>query len=163
MKRMLFAFLASAGALVGVAVGPAHGQPRSPGISPQGRPSTNSQVNPVFSPYLNFLNRSNSAFFNYYGFVQPQLQGQQAVNMLEQQIQTNQQNIRRLENRPPEEATAGDTRGIGRQQSPSLLPPTGRPVGFLTQGQFYGRPGAGSTGGATAGSSGLGGVRYGTR
>lgn len=73
---------------------------------------------PVFSPYLNLLNRGNPAI-NYYGIVRPEVQDQQ-------QLQTLQFGLART-NAEIEATTA----------TPGLLPTTGHTVGFMTQARYF--------------------------
>jgi hypothetical protein len=122
--------------LVSVAVEPALAQfNRSP--TPATRPPTPATppqtYNPAFSPYLNLLRRGTSTFYNYYNFVVPQLETQRAVNQLQQQINTNQQNI----------YTVGrNVQELQQQQAePVGLPDTGRGVGFMTHGKWFGGSG----------------------
>src|SRR5262249_36450808 len=89
-----------------------------PGLNPNG---------PGYSPYLNLLRSGNSAGFNYYGLVRPELQFRNAFRGMEQQIGANQANIAQL----------SDARG---------LPFTGHTAVFLnTGGYFLNMSGGGKT------------------
>ncbi len=86
-------------------------------VAPQG--PTQPYSPPVFSPYLNLLNRGNPAI-NYYGIVRPQLQDQEQLQRLQFGLARTNAEI---------EATT-TTR-------PGEVPPTGHAVGFQTQGRFF--------------------------
>jgi hypothetical protein len=74
---------------------------------------------PVFSPYLNLLNRGNPAI-NYYGIVRPEMQDQQQLQRLQFGLARTNAEI---------EATT---------TTPGLLPTTGHTVGFMTQARYFG-------------------------
>ena len=65
--------------------GQAAGQSLRPGISQQNNRS------PVFSPYLNLLRGGNSAAFNYYGIVRPQLEFRDGIAGLQNDVDINRQ------------------------------------------------------------------------
>jgi len=111
-----------------------------PGLNPNG---------PGYSPYLNLLRSGNSAGFNYYGLVRPELQFRNAFKGMEQQIGANQAGIAQL----------NDQRG---------LPVTGHTATFLNTGGYFmnmsgggnkslgmspGRPGVAGAGGMMGGAS----------
>jgi hypothetical protein len=73
---------------------------------------------PTVSPYLN-LNRAGAPpAINYYNLVRPQTQLFGSVANLQQQVNTNRQDI-------------------GGVQQNLTLPPTGHSAGFMTQGQYF--------------------------
>jgi hypothetical protein len=74
---------------------------------------------PVFSPYLNLLNRGNPAI-NYYGIVRPEVQDQQQLQRLQFGLARTNAEI---------EATT--------TTAPGLLPTTGHTVGFMTQARYF--------------------------
>ena len=60
-------------------------QPRFGGIAPV--------TQPAVSPYINLLRRDNPAYLNYYGLVRPEVEFRNSINLLQQQVTTNQQSI----------------------------------------------------------------------
>ena len=74
---------------------------------------------PVFSPYLNLLNRGNPAI-NYYGIVRPEMQDQQQLQRLQFGLARTNAEI--------EAATTA---------APGVLATTGHAVGFMTQARYF--------------------------
>jgi hypothetical protein len=89
-----------------------------PPVTPQA--PTQPYSPPVFSPYLNLLNRGNPAI-NYYGIVRPEVQAQQQLQRLQFGLARTDAEI---------EATTAT--------APGLLPTTGHTVGFMTQARYFG-------------------------
>jgi hypothetical protein len=89
-------------------------------IAPQA-PTQQPYSPPVFSPYLNLLNRGNPAI-NYYGIVRPEVQAQQ-------QLQRLQLGLTRT-NAELEAATTTAASGP--------LPATGHTTAFMTQAHYFG-------------------------
>jgi hypothetical protein len=102
-----------------------------PGLPPNG---------PGYSPYLNLLRSGNSAGFNYYGLVRPQLDAANAFKGLQQQIGANQQNIAQI---------ATDQRG---------LPVTGHTAVFLNTGGYFLNMSGGANAGTLQKKPGIGGA-----
>jgi hypothetical protein len=77
---------------------------------------------PVVSPYLNLNHGVGNPAVNYYGLVRPQIENHQAIQNLQQQVQT--------------------TQGMMQQNQPGALPteemsPTGRAVGGYLNFSHY--------------------------
>jgi hypothetical protein len=98
-----------------LAAGTVYAQP----IAPQ-TPTQQPYSPPVFSPYLNLLNRGNPAI-NYYGIVRPEVQDQQQLQRLQFGLA-----------RTNAEIQAATT------TTPGLLPTTGQTAGFMTQAHYFG-------------------------
>ena len=98
-----------------LASGTVYAQP----LAPQA-PTQQPYSPPVFSPYLNLLNRGNPAI-NYYGIVRPEVQEQQQLQRLQFGLARTNAEI---------EATTST--------APGLLPTTGHTVGFMTQARYFG-------------------------
>lgn len=75
-------------------------------------------LSPVYSPYLNLLNRGQSAGANYYGLVRPQLNTENSLLMLQRQGIANQEVEKQM--------TAN-----------TALPITGQPSFFLNTGGYF--------------------------
>lgn len=72
---------------------------------------------PAYSPYLNLLNRGQTAGANYYGLVKPELEFRNAYRGLQQQI---------------------DTQQYGQQQTDQRgLPTTGHAATFMNYRQYF--------------------------
>jgi hypothetical protein len=110
MSRMKPALIAVALVL---AAGAVYAQP----LAPQA-PTQQPYSPPVFSPYLNLLNRGNPAI-NYYGIVRPEVQDQQQLQRLQLGLARTNAEI---------EATTA---------TPGFLPTTGHAVGFMTQARYF--------------------------
>jgi hypothetical protein len=87
-------------------------------------------IRPVYSPYLNLLNRGQSAGANYYGLVRPQLAFSGALQGLETQ----------------QAATAAEQNSF---EAAVALPATGHTAGFMSHTRYFmtNRTGAGAQGG----------------
>jgi hypothetical protein len=90
-------------------------------IAPQA-PTQQPYSPPVFSPYLNLLNRGNPAI-NYYGIVRPEVQAQQ-------QLQRLQLGLTRTNAELEAATTTAATTGV--------LPTTGHTTAFMTQAHYFG-------------------------
>ena len=83
MRRLAVALIVVTG-LAGFP-GYAAAQNLRPGISQQNNRT------PAFSPYLNLLRSGNSAGFNYYGIVRPQLEFREGLGGLQNEVDLNRQ------------------------------------------------------------------------
>ncbi|MGL4551163.1 MAG: hypothetical protein ACRC33_08245 [Gemmataceae bacterium] len=130
MKNLL-----RAAVLAAVATTSAFAQaPLRPGIGPNTRPA--------FSPYLNLVRNGNSAAFNYFGLVRPELQFRDSIQSLQGDVATNRQMINATN------ATVA-----------SALPATGHTATFLnTGGYFLNSAGGGGSRGSAAAPSRAGGA-----
>lgn len=73
---------------------------------------------PAVSPYINLSRTNGDPGINYYGIVRPELELGRSVRQLQQgQLQVNQE--------------------LAAQQQATTLPPTGHPVGFMTQATYF--------------------------
>src|SRR5262245_52854272 len=107
MKRPVVTVLASL-ALTGLL-------PGGPALSQSPPPA---YTRPAVSPYINLVRPDASAGVNYYGIVRPELEFRG--------------NIRQLQQRQAELGTE-----LVSQQQPSALPPTGHPVQFGNEGNYF--------------------------
>jgi len=98
----------------------AHAQPQ---IGSYSAPVVN--PHPVISPYLN-LNRTGTATsINYFGLVRPQMDNQRAIQQLQQQFKTTENQV-------------GQLGQLSQQQTTDEIAPTGRGVGgFMNYSHFY--------------------------
>ncbi|QEL15541.1 hypothetical protein PX52LOC_02466 [Limnoglobus roseus] len=97
------------------------------------------------SPYLNLLRGGNPTFLNYYGFVRPQLDAQQAFQSLQGQVQSL--------------ATTQNATAIGADGQP--LPVTGQPFGYFNHRSYFLNNRGGSGGGFGSGGGNFGGGSFG--
>jgi hypothetical protein len=130
--------LAGLGTLLAFAAS-AQAQPQIGSYSP---PVVN--PHPVISPYLN-LNRSGvSPAINYYGIVKPQIENRQALQNLQQQVQTTQNFVQN-------QAT---------QMQAEEMAPTGRTSGgYFNYSHFFPGFTRGGSSGSGSGMPGMNGVR----
>lgn len=76
---------------------------------PYNRPSGPGIQRPTVSPYLNLYRRGNSAAFNYYTLVRPELEIRSSVGQLQQQVTVGQQAIADLTATQPVAPTGHQT------------------------------------------------------
>lgn len=92
---------------------------------------------PAWSPYLNLFRRGNSAAFNYFSLVRPELEFRKNFGQIQQQFGQVQRKI--------------DT-AAQQTETPSQLPPTGHVAGFMTHSRYFmNLGGSGITRGAVSG------------
>ena len=92
---------------------------------------------PVFSPYLNLLNRGTNPAVNYFGLVLPQQQFQQQAGQLQQQLNNASADFQSLQ--------AQNTLLAGTLIN-SFLPATGNVATFNNTGNYFNRIGGGPGG-----------------
>jgi len=120
--------------------------PGGPGGLPSG--------GPAYSPYLNLLNRGQSAGANYYGLVRPELEFRRAYRGLQQQFDMQQNDQQQADQRGLPTTGHAATFMSYRQYFLTNSPPIGQRSG-LGQGQQVGRQmpqGGGAPGLAAPGS-----------
>jgi hypothetical protein len=83
-----------------------------------GRASAQAAYRPPVSPYINLNRQGTDPGLNFYGIVRPELRYNAAIPRLQQQVTTAQQAVSTLEASP-------------------LLPTTGHPFAFQSQGRYF--------------------------
>ena len=116
MRRLAVALMVFTG--LAAYTGQASAQNLRPGISQQ------SNRTPAFSPYLNLLRSGNSAGFNYYGIVRPQLEFRDNIGNIQNDVDINRQLIQNANN------------GTGQGYDPFALT-TGHTAVFLNNGGYF--------------------------
>ena len=92
---------------------------------PAGRPPVTPYSPPVFSPYLNLVNRGNPGI-NYYGIVRPEVQANQQFQMLQFGLA-----------RTNADLDAAVAASANQANASGQLPDTGHVAGFMTYTRYF--------------------------